>query len=319
MQTILFDLSKIKLSGEYLRLDTDVESLQKSIEKIGLINPLTINKEDELLAGARRYQALKNLGIAQVPVHVVDRKILEQELISIDENLVRKSLDKMELETYLNRGREIYEKLNPQANKIELNATSPESPAEKKRQKEMDDLDHDSFAAVASEKTGLSKSIIKGAIKRDALASNMVKEARGSGVLSASQTNEIIKLSKEEQDHILPLISDKTVKEARKIIKKAKIDGIEAAHKEAEAIKPIPKEYSHILNLSKRLSKNISRVLLEELSYDGEEKGKIVKEVKKLHESLGKLLEVNGEELPQMDHMVNMSSTGEQLESAPLS
>ena len=280
-------MSEIKLSSKYLRLETDVESLKRSIEKVGLINPLTINKENELLAGARRFKACEALGWNEVPVHVVDRQSLEQELISIDENLVRKPLAGLEFEKCLNRGREIYEELNPLANKIDVNKNEDGlSSEEKKKLKEEEENDRDSFAAITSEKTGLSKSIIKSAIKRDALASDTVKNARSLGTLNATKTNEIIKLDKKEQDEILPLIADKTVKEAKKIIKAVKTGGLDAAYEEDRKIIPLPKEYAALKNLSKRMNKNLSRVLLEELSYEGEEKAQILKEAFKLKENL---------------------------------
>ena len=155
MQTTTVNLNDIKLTNQYLRLDTDVESLQKSIEKVGLINPITINKDNELLAGARRFEAMKALGWTEAPVHVVDRQSLEQELISIDENLVRKALTNLEFEKCLNRGREIYEELNPVATKVDVTVKEM-TPAEKKQAKIEEDEDQDSFAAVTSEKTGLS-------------------------------------------------------------------------------------------------------------------------------------------------------------------
>jgi len=69
-------LTDIKRNSEYLRHGTDVDTLKKSIDSIGLINPLTINKDNELLAGSRRFQALTELGWSEVDVHVVDRDFL---------------------------------------------------------------------------------------------------------------------------------------------------------------------------------------------------------------------------------------------------
>ncbi len=213
MELTSIQLSDIKRNNEYLRHGTDVDTLKKSIESIGLINPLTVNKDNELLAGARRFQAITELGWEEVYVNVVDRDLLQQELISIDENLVREPLNRMELERCLNRGREIYEQLNPNAIKIDISNESL-NPENKIKDKEQEKVDNDSFAAITSEKTGLSKSVIKSAIKRDALAADSVKQARSQGELNASQTNEIIQLRKDLQDKVLPLISDKTVKEA---------------------------------------------------------------------------------------------------------
>ncbi|HIQ07779.1 MAG TPA: hypothetical protein EYH35_04925 [Thiotrichaceae bacterium] len=274
-------LIDIKLDNKYLRLETDVSTLKKSIEKVGLINPVTINKENELLAGARRFQAVSELGWTEIAVHMVDRGPLEQELVSIDENLVRVPLNKLEFEKCLNRGREIYETLNPDVVKVDL--SNEELTGEsKQKQMEKDKLDTNSFAAITAEKTGLSKSVIKGAIKRDELASDAVKKARGLGELNASQTNEIIRLDKAIQEEVLPLITDKTVKEARKIIRAAQQGGVQAAFEETESLVPLPKEYALLKSPLKRINKNLSRILLEELHYDGPEQKQINKEMTEL-------------------------------------
>jgi ParB family chromosome partitioning protein len=285
MELATRQLSDIKRNSEYLRHGTDVDTLKKSIESIGLINPLTINKDNELLAGSRRFQAVTELGWKEVDVHVVDRDLLQQELISIDENLVREPLNRLELEKCLNRGREIYEQLNPNAIKIDVSNESL-NPENKLKEKEKEKVDNDSFAAITSEKTGLSKSVIKSAIKRDELAADSVKQARSQGELNASQTNEIIQLNKELQEKVLPLIADKTGKEAKQIIKAVKQGGIEAAIQENENFVPLPKEYTLLKSPIKRVNKNLSRILIEGLKYDGPEKDQINKEMFELKENL---------------------------------
>lgn len=278
-------LADITTSSDYLRLNTDVSTLKKSIEKIGLINPITINNNNELLAGARRFQAVTDLGWEDVTVHIVERDLLEQELISIDENLVRTPLNKLELEKCLNRGREIYEELNPTANKIDLSSETL-TPENKQKEKEKEKLDTNSFAAITAEKTGLSKSVIKGAIKRDALASEAVKQARSAGEINASQTNEIIKLDKEIQEKVLPLIADKTLKEAKKIITAAQNKGVDAAIEETENLIPLPREYTQLRSPLRKLNQNLSLIIAEELRYDGAEQQQIKKEMLALKENV---------------------------------
>ncbi|MEM7164561.1 MAG: ParB N-terminal domain-containing protein [Planctomycetota bacterium] len=286
-------LSEIKLNSEYLRVETDVTSLRKSVENVGLIHPVTINKDNELLAGARRFQAVRELGWDEIPVHVVDRDVLVQELISIDENLVRSPLGKLELEKLLNRGREIFETLNPTASKVDLSADDL-SPEEKQQQKEKEENEKDSFAAVTSEKLGLSKSVIKGAIKRDALASDAVKHARGQGELNATTTNEIIRLDKKAQEQILPLVANKTAKDARRIVAVAKKEGITAAIAESEKVVPLPREYQQMISPLRRVSKSITRILVEELRYEGPEQGKINGELRELKNKLDQYFEMMG-------------------------
>lgn len=286
-------LTEVKLNNEYLRVDTDVSALKKSLESVGLIHPVTVNQQNELLAGARRFQAVRELGWEEIPVQIVDRDELVQELISIDENLVRAPLNHLQLEKCLNRGRELYESLHPAANKVDLSAEEPTG-EEKQKQRELDEQDEDSFAAITAEKTGLSKSVIKGAIKRDALASDAVKKARGAGELNATKTNEIIKLDKEKQEQILPLIADKTVKETRKIVAAAKAGGVDAAVEVSAQVVPLPREYSQILSPVKRVNKNITRILVEELRYDGPERKKINEELRQLRDNLVQYFETIG-------------------------
>ena len=286
-------IADVKLTSEYLRLQTDVESLKKSLQSVGLIHPVTINGDNELLAGARRFQAATELEWEEIPVQIIDRDRLVQELISIDENLVRTPLNSLQLEKCLNRGREIYEELNPELNKVDLSPVELKG-EEKQAQKAREEEDEDSFAAVTAEKTGLSKSVIKGAIKRDALASDAVKEARGTGDLNATQTNEIIKLEKETQEKVLPLIADKTVKEVRKIVSAAIEGGYEAAVEASEEIVPMPREYGEILSPVRRVNKTITRILVEELQYDGPERKKINQELHHLKENLDQFFEKMG-------------------------
>ena len=280
MELAIRQITDIKTNNEYLRHGTDVETLKKSIESIGLINPLTVNKKNELLAGSRRYQAIVELGWKEVEVHVVDRDLLQQELISIDENLVRKPLSRLEVETCLNRGREIYEELTPKAVKIQL---SNEPAKSESKEQENDD---DSFAVITAEKTGLSERVIKSAIKRDALAADAVKQARSQGELNATQTNQIIQLDKDLQEKVLPLIADKTVKQAQEIIKVVKKNGMDAAIEMNDNIVPMPSEYALIKSPIKRVNKNLSRILLENMKYEGPEQEMINKDLLELKEKL---------------------------------
>lgn len=284
-------LSALKLNSSHLRHDTDVSALMKSIESVGLIHPLTVNRDDELLAGARRYQAVTELGWTEVPVQVVDHGALLEELISIDENLVRAPLKPLDLERSLNRGREIYETLNPKASKVDISAEEPTGEA-KQELRAREERDEDSFAAVTAEKTGLSKAVIRGAIKRDALASEAVKKARDVGDLNATKTNEIIKLDKDVQEAVLPLIADKTAKDTRRIVQAAKAGGVEAAQEESEKVVPVPREYRQMLAPIKRVNRSISRIVLEQLRYDGPEREKIDDQLRMLRDHLVQYFEM---------------------------
>ncbi len=288
-------LSDVKLNSEYLRVDTDVSALKKSLESVGLIHPVTVNQDDELLAGARRFQAVRELGWEEIPVQVIEKDELLQELVSIDENLCRAPLNNLDLERSLNRGREIYEEIFPAANKVDLSAEDLTT-EEKQQRRERDEQDEDSFAAVTAEKTGLSRSVIQSAIKRDELAADAVKRARAQGELNATQTNELIRLEREAQEQVLPLIADKTAKEVRRIVAAAKEGGLAAAVEESEKVVPLPREYSQIISPVKRVNRSIGRILVEELRYDGPEQAKIHSELLLLRNNLTLFFKMMGVE-----------------------
>lgn len=297
-------LSEIKTNSEYLRLDSNVDELMKSIAQVGLIHPLSVNEKNELLAGGRRFCAVKELGWDEVEVTIVNRSELEQELISIDENLVRKSLSKLQFEKCLNRGRKIYEDLNPSAIKVSMD-TKKLSGAEKLERKAQEEADKTSFAALSSEKLGLSKSVISGAIKRDALSSKKVKKARSDGEINAGQVNELIRMSPAEQDKILPHIKNHSIKEIRKIVDEASLTNVEHAIEQHKSQAKLPKEYTQIVSLSKRLNKTLAKVLLEQITYSGLEQNKIANEVIKLNDQLQDFLSLISDTSNDEDYMDN--------------
>ena len=77
----------------------DIEGLKESIVKVGLINPITIDEENNILAGRRRFQAIKELEWVEVEVRIVpiNGNKLRAFKIAIDENLKRKPLTNPEV------------------------------------------------------------------------------------------------------------------------------------------------------------------------------------------------------------------------------
>ena len=261
-------LNELKATNPYLRLGTDVTELEKSIQTLGLIAPLVISTDNVILAGARRYQAMLNLGFTEAPVMVIDKNSLEKELISIDENLVRKDLSKIEIESHLRRAKEIYQELHPTAD--------AEAEAEAELEAKLDESDDDSetpkikkvilpaqkFLNMVSEKTGLSPKQIHEAINRDEMASASVKEARKKGELSLSQTNELVKLNKEDQKTAMSHVKEMPVREMKKFVKVAKEQGIQAAISATPNV-PFQKEFMEVDAGLKKLIKKFKQLQIE--------------------------------------------------------
>lgn len=70
-----------------------VASLAQSIAKIGLINPITIERSGQLRTGETRWEACKSLGWTSIPVQFVeDLDEAELQLLELDENIKRTNL-----------------------------------------------------------------------------------------------------------------------------------------------------------------------------------------------------------------------------------
>ncbi len=313
IQVRIVSIDDITVTNPYLRLDTQIEELKKSIQAIGLIHPLIINQNNELIAGGRRYSALKSLGVEEIPVVIVEHGKLEQELLSIDENLMRLPLKGVELEQALNRGRDIYETLYPEAKKVETTVEGlapaigrPAATLEEEAEAEDDKVDGKaSYVEVTAQKTGLSEGIIRSAIIRDVLSSQNVKDARQHGELGASQTNEIVKLSKEDQDKLLPLAKDMTAKKLREVVNLVKVDGLEETLEKVLAEEPMPREYEQLLSAAKRFNRLCSKIVTENLACASRHKLLLQKMLEKSLELVPNVLDINAEEtepsVPEMD------------------
>ena len=80
--------------GERMRqLDEGkVLELMQSYEQVGIINPVSLDEDHVLIAGAHRLMAAKQLGWKTIEAKVFNEEDLQRELIEIDENLIRNEL-----------------------------------------------------------------------------------------------------------------------------------------------------------------------------------------------------------------------------------
>lgn len=91
-----------------------VGELADSIRELGLLNPVTVDRENNLIAGLHRLKAVRALGWAEVECTVSSLEGLQAELAEIDENFVRNGLSAIEYGEMLLRRKEIYEALHPE-------------------------------------------------------------------------------------------------------------------------------------------------------------------------------------------------------------
>ncbi len=76
----------------------DLTPLAESLRKHGLMNPIVITPQHELIAGHRRLEAARQLGWETIPARIVDQtNVVELMELELDENIHRKSLNTDEL------------------------------------------------------------------------------------------------------------------------------------------------------------------------------------------------------------------------------
>jgi ParB family chromosome partitioning protein len=91
-----------------------VDSLVKSIEKIGLLQHIVINSHNELVSGLHRIEALKKLGYTEIDATQITGDSLVCELAEIDENLIRNELTTLQRAFQLKRRKQLYEEIHPE-------------------------------------------------------------------------------------------------------------------------------------------------------------------------------------------------------------
>ncbi len=96
MQIIKLKVEDIVVKDRLRGVDSGkVERLKESIQRVGLIHPITVSG-GVLVAGLHRLTAHRELGIEEIDCHIIDDDELLQKEIEIDENLHRKELTVLE-------------------------------------------------------------------------------------------------------------------------------------------------------------------------------------------------------------------------------
>jgi len=88
---MLIPLKDIKIKRRVRKNpEEDIQALMDSMRRYGLMNPVTLNQDNVLIAGRRRYEAAKRLGWNTIDAVILDStdRIGELEL-EIEENTLR--------------------------------------------------------------------------------------------------------------------------------------------------------------------------------------------------------------------------------------
>jgi len=107
-------IAKIKISDIKVRdgrrpvSESKAIEMAESIQELGLLNPITIDADYYLVAGAYRLKAIELLEHQEIAVNIVSLEGLRVELAEIDENFIRNDLHFLDNDALLARRKEIY-------------------------------------------------------------------------------------------------------------------------------------------------------------------------------------------------------------------
>jgi 16S rRNA G966 N2-methylase RsmD len=92
----------------------NISSLAESMKEIGLLQPIVITENNELISGLHRIEAAKILGWTDVECITINCNDIDRKLAEIDENLIRAELSVLERAEHLKRRKELYETKYPE-------------------------------------------------------------------------------------------------------------------------------------------------------------------------------------------------------------
>lgn len=198
-----------------------VRELASSIRELGLINPVTIDKENNLVAGLHRLEAARLLGWTEVECTVSSLDGLQVEMAEIDENIVRSGLPPIEYGEMLLRRKEIYETLHP-----ETKATYDGGPfrGNQHRQAVGDKMSATakSFVQDTADKIGVAPRTVERQIR---VARNLTPEAKeiireANTRLSKKTAMELSRLEPERQKEAAALLASGGIRDVGKYTEK---------------------------------------------------------------------------------------------------
>lgn len=207
-------IGKIQIKEGRRSLDAGhVKELADSIQELGLLNPLTIDRDYVLIAGLHRLEAVKALGWEDVECTVSSLEGLVAELAEIDENIVRSDISTLEYGEILLRRKEIYETLHPEtkegiAQAISMNRTLGNNVSDKMS------VTSKSFVQDTAEKLGVVPRTIERQIQT---AKNLTPETKeiikkSDQKISKKAALKLSRLGPEQQKEAATLLAAKEIR-----------------------------------------------------------------------------------------------------------
>jgi 16S rRNA G966 N2-methylase RsmD len=238
MKVKIVRISEIKV-GERNRQFSSSKAveLSKSIEEIGLLHPVIINRDNTLIAGLHRLEAAKLLGWSEIPCNVFDIDTDNaEEQAEIHENLIRVELTELEKADLLCRAKEIHEIRHPESNKANITKRNLKQFAGKEIISLSGIPSQKSFANSIAENIGLSPRSVRQSIQIARGIAPEVKEIIKNKPLADSKTDLITlsKLKPDMQEAVCSIISEGGIRKVKEAIYQVRKETLNRSFEKAE-------------------------------------------------------------------------------------
>ncbi len=241
-------ITDIKVSDNRRAVDPDkVKSLAKSIETIGLLNPIVVNLDGTLIAGAHRIEAFKLLGRDEIPASIIDANKLIAELAEIHENLIRNDLHWTEKDPLLARTKQIYLELYPETAHGAKNRSNNYG-----KDLETEIISTSTFTQDTANKTGESERNVRYSVQRGEKILPGIMPKLKELDISKTDGTALARIEPEQQVKVIELVESKKipVSEAVREIKREEIKEVQKqkfAELEQKEIAPPTGKYDVIV------------------------------------------------------------------------
>ena len=171
-------IEQIKINDRIRKEFLNIYELAESINDLGLLQPILISENNELIAGHRRLLACKSLGLTEIECNIINPK---DELNKLDmelaENVRREDFNPMELARGFAKRKELYEVLHPET---KVGATG----FGKGTKNDLTDSDksQDRFTKETAQKIGKSETFVKETLQLNDLKPELQQQVQNNSL-----------------------------------------------------------------------------------------------------------------------------------------
>jgi ParB family transcriptional regulator, chromosome partitioning protein len=215
-----------------------VDSLAKSLEEVGLLQPIVLDPAGNLVCGAHRLAAARSLGWPTIPAITLHFDELHSELAQIDENLVRSKLTRAEMTKALARRKKIYELLHPEA--VAGKAQAAGSNRAQGKGKDVSVKLSPTFTKDTAAKTGQSKRTVERLVEiGEKLDPEAAAQLKGTAIENnLSELKSLAEQPAEKQRELATQIQAGIIKSIRDTLWPASANSVEADNAELDDTDP---------------------------------------------------------------------------------